>query len=83
MRAAAGLADELSRTDAAAVPLAFERYEKRCRGCAERAQTESWRLARAVFVRHAVTAGLRDKVVRRYPAKLALRAIIRGAHQHF
>lgn len=83
MRAAAGLADELSRADPAAVPLAFERYEKRCRAFAERSQAESRRLGRAMFVRHRVVAGLRDQVVRRYPASLALRAIISSAHQPF
>ena len=83
MRAAAGLADELSGADAAAVPLAFERYEKRCRAFAERSQAESRHLGRAVLVRHPVMAGLRDQVVRRYPASLALRAIIASAHQPF
>jgi 2-polyprenyl-6-methoxyphenol hydroxylase-like FAD-dependent oxidoreductase len=83
MRAAAGLADELSRADAAAVPLAFERYEKRCRAFAERSQTESRRLARAMFVRRPVIARLRDQVVRRYPANRALREIVGSAHQPF
>lgn len=41
MRAAAGLADEVSRADGATGPLAFERYEKRCRGFAERAEVVS------------------------------------------
>jgi 2-polyprenyl-6-methoxyphenol hydroxylase-like FAD-dependent oxidoreductase len=81
MRAAAGLADELSRADGATVPLAFERYEKRCRGLAERAQAESRRVARAMFVRHRVTARLRDEVVSRYPARLALRDIISSVRQ--
>ena len=83
MRAAAGLADELSRADAATVPLAFERYEKRCRGFAERSQTESRRLARAMFVRWPIMARLREQVVRRYPAQHALREIIGSAHQPF
>ena len=47
MRAAAGLADELSRANAATVPLALELYEKRCRRIVERSQTDSRRLARA------------------------------------
>ena len=83
MRAAAGLADELSRADAAAVPLAFERYQRRCRRLAERAQAESRRLARAMFVGQPVLAGLRDQVLRRYPASLALRSIIDSVHQPF
>ncbi len=83
MRAAAGLADELSRADAATVPLAFERYERRCRAWAERAQAESRRLGRAMFVRHRATARIRDQIVSRYPAKLALRDIIRSTHEPF
>jgi 2-polyprenyl-6-methoxyphenol hydroxylase-like FAD-dependent oxidoreductase len=83
MRSAAGLADELSRSHAAAVPVAFGRYERRCRNWAERAQSESRRLARAMFVRHPAIAMLRDQVVHRYPAKLALRSIIAGVHQPF
>jgi FAD-dependent urate hydroxylase len=83
MRAAAGLADELSRADADTVPIAFERYEKRCRALAEHAQTESRRLARAMFVQHPAMARLRDQVVSRYPAKLALRDIIRSTHEPF
>jgi hypothetical protein len=43
---AAGLADELSRSDVGAVPMAFERYQRRCRRLAERAHAESRRLAR-------------------------------------
>lgn len=83
MRAAAGLADELSRADAATVPLAFERYEKRCRGFAERCQAESRRLARAMFVRRPAMARLRGEVVRRYPASRALHDIIASARQPF
>ena len=83
MHAAAGLADELSRSDAAGVPMAFERYDRRCRRQAERAQAESRRLGRAMFVRHPVTARLRDHVVQRYPASLALRSIINSVHQPF
>jgi 2-polyprenyl-6-methoxyphenol hydroxylase-like FAD-dependent oxidoreductase len=81
MRAAAGLGDELSKADAATVPLAFGRYEKRCRGFAQRAQAESRHLARAMFVRHPVMAKLRDQAVHRYPATLALRSIISSIHQ--
>lgn len=83
MREAAGLADELSRADAAAAPLALERYEKRCRAFAERSQAESRRLARAMFVRRPLVARLRDQVVRHYPASLALREIIASMHQPF
>jgi FAD-dependent urate hydroxylase len=83
MRAAAGLADELSRADAASVPLALELYQKRCRAVIERGQTDSRRLARVMFVRHPQLAWARDQLSRRYPAERALGEIIRSAHQHF
>jgi 2-polyprenyl-6-methoxyphenol hydroxylase-like FAD-dependent oxidoreductase len=83
MRAAAGLADELSRADAATVPLALELYQKRCRGVIERGQTDSRRLARVMFVRHPRLAWARDQLPRRYPAERALGEIIRSAHQYF
>jgi FAD-dependent urate hydroxylase len=83
MRAAAGLADELSRADAASVPLALELYQKRCRAVIERGQTDSRRLARVMFVRHPQLAWARDQLSRRYPADRALGEIIGGAHQHF
>jgi 2-polyprenyl-6-methoxyphenol hydroxylase-like FAD-dependent oxidoreductase len=83
MRAAAGLADELSRADGASVPLALERYEKRCRSVVERAQTDSRRLARMMFVRPASVAWVRDLLARRYPAERALAEIIDSAHQPF
>jgi FAD-dependent urate hydroxylase len=83
MRAAAGLADELSRADAATVPLAFELYEKRCRRVIERHQADSRRLARVMFVRHRPLARARDQLVRRYPAGRALSQIINSVHQPF
>ncbi len=83
MRAAAGLADELSRADGASVPLALERYEKRCRRVTERAQTDSRRLARVMFVRPPRLAWARDQLARRYPAARALASIIDRAHQPF
>ncbi len=83
MRAAAGLADELSRADAASVPLALELYEKRCRKIIERNQTDSRRLARVMFVRPPLLAWGRDQLAGLYPAKRALREIIDSAHQPF
>jgi 2-polyprenyl-6-methoxyphenol hydroxylase-like FAD-dependent oxidoreductase len=83
MRAAAGLADELSRADAATVPLALKLYEKRCRGTVERHQTESRRLARVMFVRAPLLARARDEMVRRYPARLALSEIINSTRRPF
>ena len=83
MRAAAGLADELSRADAATVPLALELYEKRCRSIVERNQAESRRLAQVMFVRSPLVARARDQMARLYPAKLALGEIINSVRQPF
>lgn len=76
MRAAAGLADELSRADAAIVPLALELYQKRCRHVIERNQADSRRLARVMFVRHPPLAWAR-------PTRAALpgRTCARPDHQ--
>lgn len=76
MRAAAGLADELSRAGPATVPLALELYEKRCRKVVERNQTDSRRLARAMFVGSPALAWARDRIARRYPAEKMLSQII-------
>jgi FAD-dependent urate hydroxylase len=65
MRAAAGPADELSRADAATVPLALELYQKRCRRIIEHNQADSRRLARVMFVQHPALAPARDQLARR------------------
>ena len=83
MRAAAGLADELSRADTSTVPPALQRYEKRCRGVIERNQTESRRLARAMFVTSPLLARARDHLAARYPAERALGHIIGSARKPF
>jgi FAD-dependent urate hydroxylase len=82
-RAAAGLADELSRADAITAPLALQLYQKRCRAVIQRNQTESRRLARAMFVRNPLLASARDRIVGRYPAERALGHIIGSAHKPF
>jgi 2-polyprenyl-6-methoxyphenol hydroxylase-like FAD-dependent oxidoreductase len=83
MRAAAALADELSRAGGASVPLALELYEKRCRRVVERNQTASRRLARVMFVRSRLFARVRDAVARRYPAERALGEVIASVHEPF
>jgi FAD-dependent urate hydroxylase len=83
MRAAAGLADELSRADAVTVPLALELYQRRCRRVVERNQADSRRLARVMFVRRPALAWARDQLARRYPAERALSEIIGSARQPF
>ena len=81
MRAAAALADELWRADAATIPLAFELYEKRCRKTIEANQNDSRNLARVMFVRQPVLAWARDQIARRYPAERMLGQIIKSMHQ--
>jgi 2-polyprenyl-6-methoxyphenol hydroxylase-like FAD-dependent oxidoreductase len=83
MRAAASMADELSRADARTAPLALRLYEKRCRTVIERNQTESRRLARAMFVTSPLLARARDHITQRYPAERALGHIIASAHKPF
>ena len=83
MRSAAALADELSRADAATVPLALELYQKRCRPIVERAQANSRQLARVMLVGRPALAWGRDQLARRYPARFALSEIIHGSHQPF
>src|SRR5258708_40186100 len=78
--AAAALADELSRADAATAPLAFELYEQRCRRILVRNRAAARRLARVMFVRHRLLPRARDQLVRLYPGKLALGAIISSVH---
>ncbi len=81
LRSAAALADELSRADAATVPLAFELYEKRCRSTVERNQTDSRRLGRAMFVRRPVTAWVRDRLARHYPPERMLSQVVQSMHE--
>ncbi len=83
MRAASALSDELSRADAATVPLALELYEKRCRKAIERNQTESRRLARVMFLRSRALWWTRDQVARRYPAERMLSQIIESTRVPF
>jgi 2-polyprenyl-6-methoxyphenol hydroxylase-like FAD-dependent oxidoreductase len=83
MRAAAALADELTRANATTVPLALELYEKRCRSVIERNQTDSRRLARLMFLRRRSLTWARDRIAARYPAEKALAHIIESVHQPF
>ena len=81
IRAAEVLAQELSRADSSTIPGALTSYERRCRSVVERNQTDSRRLARAMFVRRPALARLRDEVTRRYPARRALSQIIASVSQ--
>ena len=71
------------RADATTVPLALELYEQRCRSIVERNQTDSRRLARAMFVDRTPLAWVRDQVVRRYPAERMVGQIIAYMHRSF
>lgn len=66
MESAAVLADELSRTDTRFLEHALSLYVKRRRRRVESIQTDSRRLARAMFVESATIARLRDLATRFY-----------------
>lgn len=83
MRCAAALADELSRADAAGVPLAFELYERRCRKIAEANQAESRRLGRVMFMRNRAGTWVRDQVAHHYPAERMLAQIVASSRHPF
>ncbi len=76
---AAGLADELSRAGAATVPVALDRYERRCRPWVEANQAESRRLARVMFLSRPGLTGLRDVLARLVPGSMMLRQIVRSS----
>jgi FAD-dependent urate hydroxylase len=64
LESAAVLADELSRTDARFLPNALELYERRRRRRVERAQTQSRRLARLMFLRSGTLSSVRNHTLR-------------------
>ena len=82
MRAAAGLADELSHADATSLPLALELFQKRCRHVVERA-ADRFATVSSSDVRSAQRRWVRDQLARRYPADRILGEIIDSAHQPF
>jgi 2-polyprenyl-6-methoxyphenol hydroxylase-like FAD-dependent oxidoreductase len=66
MDSAAALADELSRMEPGHLDYALDLYEKRQRDRVERAQRDSRRLGRIMFVRSTVLTALRDRVLPHY-----------------
>ncbi|MCB0964531.1 MAG: FAD-dependent monooxygenase [Acidimicrobiales bacterium] len=66
MDSAAALADELSRMDLEHRTFALDLYERRQRDRVERAQRDSRRFGRIMFVRSRLLAALRDRAVPRY-----------------
>lgn len=83
LRGAAALADELSKTDAAHVPLALELYVKRCRKIIEGNQDDSRSVARYVFIESKALGWGRDQIVKHYPASKMLKQIIESMRQPF
>ena len=83
MRSAAALADELSRADAAHVPLALELFEKRCRTLVEHNQDDSRSVARYMFVRSRALGWGRDQLVKHYPADRVVKQITASMHTPF
>ncbi|MEZ5395012.1 MAG: FAD-dependent monooxygenase [Bryobacterales bacterium] len=66
MESAAVLADELSRTDTRFLPHALSLYVKRRKSRVESIQDDSRRLARAMFVKSATIAHIRDLATKFY-----------------
>jgi len=72
LESALALTKELTRTDVKDVPEALRRYEDRQRPRVEAAQDNSRLLARLVFRRNRFVATLRDLIMARVSAKVAL-----------
>ncbi len=83
LRSAAALADELSRTDAAHIPLALDLYVKRCRKIVLGNQDDSRAAARYMFVESKPLGWGRDQIIKHYPASRVIQQIIRSMHQPF
>jgi len=66
MDSAAALADELSRVDARHIDYTLDLYQRRQRRRVERAQRDSRRLGRIMFLRSAILADVRDRLLPRY-----------------
>lgn len=83
IRAAAALADELSKTDAAHVSHALAMYVKRCRKFVQGNQDDSRAAARYMFVESQSLGWARDQLVKLYPARRVLKRIIESMRQPF
>jgi 2-polyprenyl-6-methoxyphenol hydroxylase-like FAD-dependent oxidoreductase len=68
MRAAAVLADELSRADGAHVPHALDLYVRRAKPVVERHQRDSRRFGKLMYVDSRMVVQARDAVLRHYSA---------------
>lgn len=83
LRGAAALAYELSLADPRSVPVALERFERRCRPLVERNQRDSRMLARAMFLSNGRFTALRDRAFSHVPASVMLRNITRSMRAPF
>ena len=83
MRAAASLADEISRVDGKIAPLALELFEKRCRQIFEKNQGDSRTMARYTFMENATLAWGRNEVLKYYPAMRIVSDIVDAMHTPF
>ena len=81
LRCAAVLADELSRADAALVPLAIELYVARSASTVHANQDASRRLAHAMFVEGRVRGRVRDEIMRHYPLERIVKPIVDALHR--
>jgi 2-polyprenyl-6-methoxyphenol hydroxylase-like FAD-dependent oxidoreductase len=75
MESAAALDDTLSRTGPGHVEQALDRYEKRHRQRVERAQADSRRLGRIMFVRSRAVAWTRNRLLRLFSVEQLVRSI--------
>jgi 2-polyprenyl-6-methoxyphenol hydroxylase-like FAD-dependent oxidoreductase len=83
LRTAAALADELSRADAARVPLALDLWEQRCRRLVEHNQDDSRAAGRYCFVESRPLGWARDQLVRYYPVRRMIAQIVASMRQPF
>lgn len=81
LRSAAALGDELSRADARLVPLAIELYEKRAAKTARANQSDSRRLARAMFVESDALAWGRERLIRHTPVRAMIGSVLAAMRQ--
>jgi len=81
LRCAAALGDELSRAEARLAPLAIELYERRTAKTARVNQSDSRRLARAMFVENSTLAWGRERLIRYTPVRAMIGSILAAMRQ--
>lgn len=81
LRSAAALADELSRADARLVPLALDHYLERTTRPVRAHQSDSRRLARAMFLQNNALCWGRDVATRYLPVRSMIGSILAAMRQ--